>query len=95
MNRLALLVVLVLAAALLASCAPGPNSAVVSDGEGVAGFWQGLWHGFIALFTFVISLFNHKVSMYEVNNNGAWYNFGYLVGVMVFWGGGGRGAARR
>ncbi len=31
--------------------------------------------------------------MYEVNNNGGWYNFGYLLGVMTFWGSGGRGAA--
>jgi hypothetical protein len=29
---------------------------------------------------FVISLFDHRYSMYEVHNNGAWYNFGFLLG---------------
>lgn len=87
-----ILVVLVLAL-LLASCAPGPNS-VANKGDEAAGFWLGLWHGFIALFTFAVSLFNDKVSIYEVNNTGGWYNFGFLVGVMMFWGGGGGGAAR-
>ncbi|MDA3937638.1 MAG: hypothetical protein PF636_12455, partial [Actinomycetota bacterium] len=60
----------------------------------VAGFWLGLWHGFIVLFTFLISLFRDNVTIYEVSNNGGWYNFGYLLGVMMFWGGGGGGAAR-
>jgi hypothetical protein len=30
-----------------------------------------------------------------VHNNGGWYNFGFLLGVMVLLGGGGSGAARR
>lgn len=93
MKRLGLLIALALVVALLASCAPSPNPSASSD-DGAAGFWLGLWHGSIALFTFVISLFNKNVSMYEVVNNGGWYNFGFLVGMMVFWGGGGGGAAR-
>jgi len=92
MKRYRVLLALVVLALLLASCAPGPNTAA-GDGE-LAGFWLGLWHGFISLFTFVISLFKDNVSIYEVNNNGGWYNFGYLLGVMTFWGGGGGGAAR-
>ena len=94
MKGIAIIVVLVLAAVLLASCAPGPNDAASSGGE-AAGFWLGLWHGFIVLFTFIISLFNDNVSIYEVSNNGGWYNFGYLLGVMTFFGGGGGGAAGR
>jgi hypothetical protein len=54
---------------------------------------MGLWHGFIALFTFIISLFRDDVSIYEVVNNGGWYNFGFILGVMIFWGGSGGGAA--
>jgi hypothetical protein len=93
MRLLALIAVFVLLAAALSGCAPAANSAA-TQGPGVAGFWQGLWHGFILLFTFFISLFNHNVGIYEVHNNGGWYNFGYLLGVMTFWGGGGGGAAR-
>jgi len=93
MKRRGLIIGIVAVVLLLASCAPGPNSAAGTGGD-VAGFWLGLWHGFIALFTFVISLFNHNVTMYEVHNSGGWYNFGYLLGVMTFWGGGGGGAAK-
>ena len=37
---------------------------------------------------FVISLFTDKVSVYEVHNSGGWYNFGFLLGAAVVWGGG-------
>ncbi len=79
------------------SCAPGPNEFSDSpDDEGkVAGFWLGLWHGFIGLFTFVISLFSDSVHMYEVHNSGNWYNFGFLLGVMIFFGGSGSGTCGR
>lgn len=92
---------LVIAAALtlvaVVSCAPGPNQLVDSpDDKGeVAGFWRGLWHGFIVLFTFVVSLFTDNVRMYEVHNSGNWYNFGFVLGMMIFFGGGGGGAGRR
>ena len=89
-KRWVLFAAIVLAVALLAGCAPAASSA---SGTNPAGFWAGLWQGFIVLFTFIISLFNHSVGIYEVNNNGAWYNFGYVLGVMLFWGGGGGGAA--
>jgi hypothetical protein len=92
MKRRILFVSAVLAMALLVSCAPGPNTAAPIT-EDIAGFWMGLWHGFIALFTFIISLFRDDVSIYEVVNNGSWYNFGFILGVMIFWGGSGGGAA--
>lgn len=76
-------------------CAPGPNTLTgEEDAEGdVAGFWNGLWHGVIAPVTFIISLFSDKVTMYDVYNNGGWYNFGFLFGMMVIFGGGGGGTA--
>lgn len=91
------LVVLALVLLVLASCAPGPNTlARTPDEEGdVAGFWWGLWHGIIVPITFVISLFSDNVHIYEVHNNGGWYNFGYLLGLMAVFGGGGGGASRR
>ena len=90
------LVVLVLAN-ILAGCAAGPNQCKATPGEhyAVAGFWLGLWHGFIAPFIFVVSLVKNNVSIYEVHNNGTWYNFGYLFGLACFFGGGGHGSARR
>ena len=91
------LAALLLTAMLLAACAAGPNELVGSPGPegGVAGFWLGLWHGFISFFSFIVSLFNDHVGIYEVHNNGAWYDFGFIVGVTSFFGGGGGGASRR
>ena len=75
----------------LNACAAGPNAmeGTALQGGKSAGFLLGVWHGFISLFTFIISLFSDKVSVYEVNNNGGWYNFGFILGLMMFYGGGG------
>ncbi len=88
---------LVLLGLMTAGCAPGTNNLVdTPDAEGdVAGFWLGLWHGFIVLFTFIVSLFSDGVQVYEVHNTGGWYDFGFLLGLMMFFGGGGGEACRR
>lgn len=91
------LVSVVFAALLLGACAAGPNEyegVPDEDGE-VAGFWLGLWHGFISPFTFIISLFSETVHVFEVHNNGNWYVFGFLMGASIIFGGSGGGAARR
>jgi hypothetical protein len=78
------------------ACAAGPNiSEKSADPEGeIAGFWKGLWHGFIAPVTFIISLFSDNVNVYEVFNNGNWYNFGFMFGLSMILGGSGGGAGR-
>ena len=82
---------------ILGACAPGPNNLKGTPGDkhSVAGFWLGLWQGFIAPFVFVTSLFVPDLNIYEVHNNGGWYNFGYLFGLMCFFGGGGHKTGRR
>ena len=74
----------------LVNCAPGPNSAEkTADSEGrVAGFWKGLWHGLISPITFIVSVFTKNVRVYEVHNNGSWYNFGFVLGAGLFLQGG-------
>ena len=81
----------------LAACAPGANDvAAAGAGQQLAGFWLGLWHGIITPVTFVISLFNDNVNIHEVHNNGNWYNFGFVFGASIVFGGGpGAGARRR
>jgi hypothetical protein len=64
---------------LLSACAAGPNPGV-STGPHTAGFFMGLWHGLILPITFVISLFSDTVSIYEVHNNGHWYDLGFVFG---------------
>lgn len=46
-----------------------------------AGFWAGFWHGIIAPLLFWFSLFMPGVRVYETNNGGRWYDFGFLLGV--------------
>ena len=53
----------------------------------VAGFWLGLWHGLIAPVAFMISLFKDDIGVYEAHNNGRWYNFGFIFGLMIVFGG--------
>ena len=100
-ERAAIAAVVILAAfvlmLLVAGCAPGPNPALNTlDAAGkTAGFWWGLWHGIISPVTFIISLFNKHVNIYDVYNDGNWYNFGFILGVLIIFGGGGQGAKRK
>jgi len=96
MKIILFLLIIILTALLVAGCTAGPNQSVNSPDEAgkVAGFWKGLWHGFISPITFIISLFSDTMHFYEVHNNGGWYNFGFLIGVCIIFGGGGRGAKR-
>jgi hypothetical protein len=97
MKVLLILIAFAFALLLMTGCTPGPNELTgTADKTGdVAGFFSGLWHGFISLFTFILSFFSDNIRMYEVHNNGNWYNFGFLLGVMSFFGGSGGGAGRR
>jgi hypothetical protein len=94
---LTLLVLVLLLTNILVGCAAGHNEykGTANEHDLVAGFWSGLWQGFIAPIMFVASLFKSNLNIYEVHNNGAWYNFGYLFGLACFFGGGGHGSARK
>lgn len=77
-----------LAALVLAGCAAGTNDAVGTGTQ--SGFWLGLWHGAISPITFVVSLFNDGVAIYEVQNSGHGYDFGFIVGASVAYSGAAR-----
>jgi len=81
---------------LLGACAAGvnPEVGVAAEGGDVAGLWLGLWHGIIAPLTFLISLFTDNVNIYEVHNNGNWYDFGFVIGAGILFGGGFLGGRR-
>lgn len=66
--------------------APGPNPQEDTPNElgNVAGILMGIWHGFIAVITLIISFFNPQVQMYEVHNDGNMYNLGFLLGLALF-----------
>src|SRR5215475_4938983 len=85
-RRLALAALVTAGVLALASCAAGPNDVAQTSTE-AAGFWLGLWHGLISPITFPISLFNVDVGIYEVHNNGNWYDFGFMLGVSAIFSG--------
>lgn len=96
MKKTVLYGLLVFVILFLTACAAGPNELAhtVNPGGEIAGFWMGLWHGIIAPVTFVISLFKGNVGIYELYNNGGWYNFGFVLGLMTIFGGS-HGAGRK
>jgi hypothetical protein len=84
-----IVVLAILALTTLSACAAGADVAAVSAPH-PAGFWLGLWQGLICPIAFIVSLFNHRVGIYEVLNNGGWYNFGFVLGLSVIFGGSSR-----
>ncbi len=96
MKKALLLGLVVIMLIVLSGCAAGPNDLRnTEDEEGeVVGFWRGIWHGFITPFAFIISLFKDSVGIYEAHNNGGWYNFGYVIGLSIIFGGPSGSAAR-
>lgn len=83
--------ILLLAIIFLSSCAAGNEKFDIDP----AGFWMGLWHGAITLVSFIISLFNDNVTIYEVNNTGWPYNLGFVLGILIIYGGGTKGTCKR
>lgn len=92
--RIGLIAVAVVVLTAMAGCAASGNDVATSGSD--VGFWLGLWHGFITPVTFIVSLFKESVGIYEVHNNGGWYDFGFMIGVSFVFGSvlGGSGAAR-
>jgi hypothetical protein len=78
--RFSTIYLVALACLLVAACAAGSQRFVPDH---PAGFWFGLWHGVIAPISFVVSLFDGSVQIYERTNTGAWYDLGFLLGILT------------
>ena len=72
--------IIVLLFLLTSSCAhnAGNNCETINE---LYGFWGGLWHGIVIPFTWIGSLFSENIAIYAINNNGGWYDFGFVLGV--------------
>ena len=80
-NTKYLTLLIVLITLFLCGCAHTVNiSECIDSNSEPAGFWLGTWHGMIMFFSFIGSLFNDNITIYEINNNGIMYNFGYVGG---------------
>ena len=87
---LRLIIFLLISALIFAGCATQSFEELLDP----PGFLKGLLHGFILLFSFIGSLFS-DYEIYAFPNAGGWYDFGFLLGVLMFFGGGGAGAKRK
>ena len=76
-------------ALVLTACATQPLPPTIE----LPGFFTGLLHGAIAPFAFIVGLFT-DVRIYAFPNSGLWYDFGFLLGMGIIWGGGGAATAR-
>jgi len=73
-----LFLVLIFAVFAFSACYPGGGS---YSYDNTAGFFWGLWHGVIVVFTLIGSLFSDNVTIYEAYNTGFGYNVGFLIGL--------------
>ncbi|WP_291399577.1 hypothetical protein [Daejeonella sp.] len=69
------------------SCAPNGYE------SNEAGFFSGIWHGFIIAFSIIGKLFGADIGIYAEHNTGFFYWLGFIFGIGGF--GGGGSAARR
>jgi len=68
----------------LSACAPGVSDRSEKD---PAGFFMGIWHGWIAPVTLIWQIFNPQVRIYEVHNIGWAYDFGFYMAIIAGFGG--------
>lgn len=88
MRRKVLLVVMALLLAVLllalAGCIPGDGS---YSADRPAGFFWGIWHGWIAPVSLIIGLFDRGIRVYEACNTGWCYDFGFYIAIISGFGG--------
>jgi hypothetical protein len=83
-NTLVLFILIVLVVVTMVACVPGGGN--FHNGN-PAGLLFGIWHGWIAPISLIISFFNSSIRIYEVNNTGFWYDFGFYIAIISGFGG--------
>ncbi len=78
MKKITLITFLVLTI-LISSCAPGGGR---YNQNRKANFFTGIWHGWIAPVTLVWGLLDNRIRVYEINNVGWWYDFGFYIAIV-------------
>ena len=68
----------------LVGCVPGDGSVSLVK---PAGFFWGIWHGWVAPVSLIMGLFNNNIRVYEIFNSGWWYDFGFYMAVISGFGG--------
>lgn len=74
-----LAIVLFITLLVLTGCIPGDGSISPDD---PAGFFWGIWHGWIAPLSLILSIFKEPYQIYEPINSGFGYDFGFYIAVI-------------
>ncbi len=64
---------------ILTACAPGDGN---HSANHPAGFFWGIWHGWIAPISLIVSIFNSNIRIYEIHNTGWWYDLGFYIAII-------------
>lgn len=80
MNKRMLIVAgLIVTMLILSACMAGTGRFTA---EQKAGFFTGIWHGWIAPIALIWRLFDPQVRIYEFNNTGWFYDLGFYIAVI-------------
>lgn len=83
-KKVKLSIMILMSIFLLTACMPGDGSYSVDD---PANFLSGIWHGWIAPISLILSIGNSSRSIYEPINTGFWYDFGFYMAIISGFGG--------
>lgn len=83
-KKVLLLFVMAAVMLLLSGCVPGDGRNTTED---PAGFFWGIWHGWVAPISLIIGFFKENIHVYEVNNTGWWYDLGFYIAIISGFGG--------
>ena len=84
MNKKLICLFLLIAFITVAGCVPGDGK---HTAEKPAGFFWGIWHGWIAPISLIWGIFNPDIRVYELQNTGWWYDFGFYIAIISGFGG--------
>lgn len=85
MNRkIRLSIIIIFIMMFLTACIPGDGSYTIIK---PAGFISGIWHGWIAPISLLLSFFDRSKGIYEVINTGFWYDFAFYMAIISGFGG--------
>lgn len=83
MKKIILLILINVLMLSLTGCFPTYSN----ENEAPAGFFKGVWHGWIAPISLLVEIFDSNIKIYETNNTGWFYDFGFYIAIIAGFGG--------
>lgn len=83
MKKVTLIILITVLMLSLSGCFPTYSN----KNEAPAGFFNGIWHGWIAPVSLIAEIFDSNIKIYETNNTGWFYDFGFYIAIIAGFGG--------